>query len=152
MKIKIIYILITIISNLYYIKSNIPLEKIKIPSLEKNKKEKKITINKTEEKNIINKRKIDEISSCESASSSANSYDDCSKYNNEENNTICCYVTGVSGSTDSSGCLEVHILFLNKTLEYNSDNVSGKLICTSSKSNSFFIRNFLFYFIVFFVF
>ena len=89
---------------------------------------------------------------CESQGQSANSYDDCSKYNDEENNKICCYVTGVSGSTDSSGCLEVHILFLNKTLEYKSDKVSGKLICTSSKQSSFYLSNYLFYFILFFLF
>ncbi len=144
-----------ILSHLNYIIANINFEKIKIPQFQKkqNQTQKnilpKITINKTEDKKI---RKIDDSATCDSASSYANSYDDCSKFNNEENNTICCYVTGVSGSTDSSGCLEVHILFLNKTLEYSSDNVSGKLICTSSKSNSFFLSCFLFYFIVIFVF
>ncbi len=144
-----------ILSHLNYIIANINFEKIKIPQFQKkqNQTQKnilpKITINKTEDKKI---RKIDDSATCDSASSYANSYDDCSKFNNEENNTICCYVTGVSGSTDSSGCLEVHILFLNKTLEYNSDNVSGKLICTSSKSNSFFLSCFLFYFIAIFFF
>ena len=152
---KMSHLFYLILSHLNYIIANINFEKIKIPQFQKkqNQTQKnilpKITINKTEDKKI---RKIDDSATCDSASSYANSYDDCSKFNNEENNTICCYVTGVSGSTDSSGCLEVHILFLNKTLEYNSDNVSGKLICTSSKSNSFFLSCFLFYFIVIFVF
>ena len=152
---KMSHLFYLILSHLNYIIANINFEKIKIPQFQKkqNQTQKnilpKITINKTEDKKI---RKIDDSATCDSASSYANSYDDCSKFNNEENNTICCYVTGVSGSTDSSGCLEVHILFLNKTLEYSSDNVSGKLICTSSKSSSFFLSCFLFYFIVIFVF
>ena len=155
---KVSYLFYIILSHLNYIKTNIHFENIKIPHIQiyKNQTQNnilpKITKNETEEKKIKNKRKIDEASTCDSASSYASSYEDCSKFNNEENNTICCYVTGVSGSTDSSGCLEVHILFLNKTLEYNSDNVSGKLICTSSKSNSFFLSCFLFYFIAIFVF
>ena len=67
------------------------------------------------------------------------SYSDCKEYSDPSAETICCLVSGTSGGTEGTSCLDVDILFENKTIEYNNNGVSGKLIC-STKSNGRFIR------------
>ena len=73
---------------------------------------------------------------CVQASSGARTYDDCSPYNNETAETICCLVQGTSGGTDESSCLDVDILFEGKTISYDNNGVTGQLICTSSTSDA----------------
>lgn len=77
---------------------------------------------------------------CVAASANARSYADCSQYNDTESETICCYVQGTSGGTDGSSCLDVDILFEGKTISYDNNGVTGKLICTNGdSSNGMFI-------------
>ena len=73
---------------------------------------------------------------CVQASLGARTYDDCSPYNNETAETICCLVQGTSGGTDGASCLDVDILFEGKTISYDNNGVSGQLICTSSTSSA----------------
>ena len=77
-----------------------------------------------------------ESTPCVQASSGAKSYEDCSPYNNETAETICCLVQGTSGGTEGSSCLDVDILFEGKTISYDNNGVTGKLICTSNADNS----------------
>lgn len=77
-----------------------------------------------------------EATPCVQASLGARTYDDCSPYNNETAETICCLVQGTSGGTDGSSCLDVDILFEGKTISYDNNGVSGQLICTSSTSSA----------------
>ena len=67
------------------------------------------------------------------------SYADCKVYNNPAKETICCLVSGTSGGTEGTSCLDVDILFENKTIEYNNNGVTGKLIC-STESSSVFVK------------
>ena len=62
------------------------------------------------------------------------SYADCKGYSNPAEETICCLVSGTSGGTEGTSCLDVDILFENKTIEYNNNGVTGKLICSTESS------------------
>ena len=73
--------------------------------------------------------------SCVAASANARSYADCSQYNDTASDTICCFVQGTSGGTDGSSCLDVDILFEGKTISYDNNGVTGKLICTNGDSS-----------------
>lgn len=70
------------------------------------------------------------------ANNNAKTYDDCKSYSNETAETICCLVQGSSGGTDGTSCLDVDILFENKTIDYENNGISGRLICTSGNVNS----------------
>lgn len=70
------------------------------------------------------------------ANNNARTYDDCKSYSNETAETICCLVQGSSGGTDGTSCLDVDILFENKTIDYENNGISGKLICTSGNVNN----------------
>ena len=65
------------------------------------------------------------------------SYADCKDYNNPAQETICCLVSGTSRGTEGTSCLDVDILFENKTIEYNNNGVTGKLICSTESSGVF---------------
>ena len=65
------------------------------------------------------------------------SYADCKEYNNPSAETICCLVSGTSGGTEGTSCLDVDILFENKTIEYNNNGVTGKLICSTESQGRF---------------
>ncbi len=59
-------------------------------------------------------------------------FSDCYPASNLSHNQVCCYVTGVNADkTHYDGCVAVNsTLFLNKSIEYSSTGISGKLICT----------------------
>ena len=65
------------------------------------------------------------------------SYADCKEYNNPSAETICCLVSGTSGGTEGTSCLDVDILFENKTIEYNNNGVTGKLICSTESQGRY---------------
>lgn len=65
------------------------------------------------------------------------SYADCKEYNNPSAETICCLVSGTSGGTEGTSCLDVDILFENKTIEYSNNGVTGKLICSTESQGRY---------------
>ena len=69
-------------------------------------------------------------------------FSDCNPVSNLTNNQVCCYVTGVnSDKTTYDGCIAVNsTLFLNKSIEYASTGMSGKLICTEYYNYIHFIN------------
>ena len=60
----------------------------------------------------------------------------CNQKSNLDNMQICCYLTGVNADkTPYDGCIAVNsTLFANKTIEFESSGLSGRLICTENYS------------------
>ena len=58
---------------------------------------------------------------------------------NSETTTSCVAASAnarsYAGGTDGSSCLDVDILFEGKTISYDNNGVTGKLICTNGDSS-----------------
>ena len=69
-------------------------------------------------------------------------FTDCNPASNLSNSQVCCYVTGLNADkTSYDGCIAVNsTLFLNKSIEYSSTGMSGKLICTEYYNYIHFIN------------
>ncbi len=69
-------------------------------------------------------------------------FSDCEPMSNENISQICCYITGVNADKSHyDGCIGVNsTLFANKSIEFSSSGISGKLICTNNYESMNFIN------------
>ena len=83
-------------------------------------------------------------------------FSDCDTESNYTNNQICCLIYGINADrTNYRGCVAMNLtMFANKTLEYDSETISGRLICDKNYNydnyykNSFIFSLFLIIFIL----
>ena len=70
-------------------------------------------------------------------------FSDCDIESNYTNNQICCFVTGINtNGTDYNGCIAVDAnIFGNKTLKYESNKLTGTLICDKNYNCGKYYKN-----------
>lgn len=82
--------------------------------------------------NISAKNIMEATADCKAygESSRPSSYEDCSKLNAPECQTLCCYLTGINADkTTYKGCIAMNQIFEGKHLVYESSTLKGTLVC-----------------------
>ena len=77
------------------------------------------------------------------------SFSDCDLESNYTNNQICCMISGINANeTDYNGCIAMDAnIFGNKTLTYESDKITGTVICDKNYNSGNYFNNIFIFFI-----
>ena len=75
-------------------------------------------------------------------------FDDCEPASNYTNNQVCCLIYGTnSDGTNYRGCIAMHIpMFANRTLKYESDVISGVVVCDKNFNKAHYYNKYFTFF------
>ena len=91
------------------------------------------------------------INKCKNKGTTQNvrTFSDCNTESDIENKSICCLVSGYeSDGTKYRGCIAMNSdMFSNKTVSYESDFISGKVICDENYNSDFYYKSLIIFYI-----
>ena len=94
------------------------------------------------------------MSNCKSrGETGVKQFSDCNQASNYTNDQICCYIYGINADgTSYRGCIAMNMtMFGNKTLSYDSETISGTLICDANYNFSNYFKNCMIFYLYLFV-
>ena len=80
-------------------------------------------------------------------------FSDCEPASNYTNNQVCCYIYGNNlDGTNYRGCIAMSVkMFANKTLSYESETISGTLICDKNYNYGNYNKNSIAFYLYIFI-
>ena len=80
-------------------------------------------------------------------------FSDCNQVSNYTNDQVCCFIYGTNADGSSyRGCVAMNMtMFGNKTFSYDSETISGTMICDINYNFSNYYKNYMIFYLYLFI-